>query len=57
LLCAITPDIGNDLIAGTAYVYDIEIASPGVDYDKVFTLLAGRITVADQVTQPYELEV
>jgi hypothetical protein len=57
ILCAITPEIGNDLIPGTSYVYDIEIGLPGSLYNKIFTLLAGRISVADQVTQPYELEV
>lgn len=55
ILCAITPEVGNQLTAGTNYVYDIEIASPATPYDRVFTLLTGRITVTEQITQPYDL--
>lgn len=55
ILCAITPAVGNQLIAGTSYVYDIEIASAATPYDRIFTILNGRISVSDQVTQPYTL--
>jgi hypothetical protein len=48
--CAITPDIGNELVAGTQYVYDVEIAKPGTDYNYIYTLLNGRVTVFEQVT-------
>lgn len=51
ITCAITPTEGNELQAGTAYVYDIEIrninASP---YALVYTLLNGSITITEQVT-------
>lgn len=51
ITCAITPTEGNQLQAGTRYVYDIEVrnmnASP---YALVYTLLSGSITIEDQVT-------
>lgn len=56
ILCAITPEVGNQLVAGTSYFYDIEIALGSTPYNKIFTLLSGRISVTDQVTQPYNLE-
>lgn len=53
LLCAITPDIGEQLVAGTTYVYDIEISKSAIDadspYDLVNTLLTGTISVNEQV--------
>jgi hypothetical protein len=48
--CAITPEIGNQLIAGTQYVYDVEIAKPNSPYNYIYTLLNGRLSVAEQVT-------
>lgn len=52
ILCVITPEVGEQLEAGTQYVYDIEI-SKAADYDDpydiVYTLLTGTITVTDQV--------
>jgi hypothetical protein len=50
LLCTITPSNGSNLQAGTTYVYDVEIAKTGVDYNLVYTLLTGNISVTDQVT-------
>jgi hypothetical protein len=52
ILCTIRPADGNSLIAGTPYVYDVEISKPtGVnEYPIVYTLLTGDITVRDQVT-------
>ena len=59
--CAIRPTEGNTLIAGTEYVYDVEVrkpaGSPGTgQYEVVHTLLTGTITITDQVTgaQPTE---
>ncbi len=59
--CAIRPTEGNTLIAGTEYVYDVEVrkpaGSPGTgQYEIVHTLLTGTITITDQVTgaQPAE---
>jgi hypothetical protein len=51
LTCAITPDNGDDLSAGTQYVYDIQIRRSSTPYDKIHTLLTGTISVTDDVTQ------
>jgi hypothetical protein len=53
--CAIRPAEGNQLIAGTEYVYDVEVRKPAGaagsgQYEIVQTLLTGAITVTDQVT-------
>jgi len=52
ILCAITPENGLEMNAGTQYVYDIEISDSDIlyDYNKVYTLLTGNISVTDQVT-------
>jgi hypothetical protein len=53
--CAIRPAEGNQLVAGTEYVYDVEVRKPAGlpgsgQYEIVQTLLTGAITVTDQVT-------
>jgi len=53
--CAIRPTEGSELIAGTEYVYDVEVKKPAGlpgsgQYEIVQTLLTGKITVTDQVT-------
>lgn len=55
--CAIRPGLteGNSLIAGTEYVYDVEVKKPAGasgsgQYEVVQTLLTGKITITDQVT-------
>jgi hypothetical protein len=53
--CAIRPTEGRQLNAGTEYFYDVEVRVPsgGPDnpfYEKVITLMTGRITVTEQVT-------
>lgn len=53
--CAIRPAEGNQLVAGTEYVYDVEVRKPAGlpgsgQYEIVQTLLTGSITVTDQVT-------
>lgn len=50
--CAITPNNALEMTAGTTYVYDVEISKPGSDYDYVYTLLTGNITVKEQVSLP-----
>jgi hypothetical protein len=50
ILCAISPTIGGQLTAGTTYYYDIQIDSSGDDYDYVYTLLTGTITVTEHIT-------
>lgn len=45
--CTITPTQGRLLVAGTTYVYDVQIDNgAGV----IYTLLTGNITVTDDVT-------
>jgi hypothetical protein len=54
--CAIRPLDSQYLVAGTEYVYDVEVRKPagspgGVsNYEIVHTLLTGTITITDQVT-------
>ena len=53
--CAIRPPEGEQLIAGTEYVYDVEVrkeaGTPGLgQYAMIQTLLTGKITITDQVT-------
>ena len=53
--CAIRPDDSATLVAGTEYVYDVEVikpaGAPGTgSYPLVHTLVTGTITVTDQVT-------
>lgn len=53
--CAIRPPEGEQLVAGTEYVYDVEVrkeaGTPGLgQYALVQTLLTGKITITDQVT-------
>jgi hypothetical protein len=50
ILCTVTPSNGANMTAGVQYVYDIEIAKTGIDYNIVYTLLTGTINVTDQVT-------
>jgi hypothetical protein len=45
--CTITGTQGRELVAGTTYVYDVQIDNgAGV----IFTLLTGSITVTDDIT-------
>jgi hypothetical protein len=53
--CAIRPSDSIDLNAGTEYVYDVEVRAAQGNYEnpfyeKVHTLMTGKITVTDQVT-------
>jgi len=53
--CAIRPTDAQTLVAGTEYVYDVEVKKPAGlpgsgQYEIVQTLLTGTITVTDQVT-------
>jgi hypothetical protein len=52
ILCAIKPEDGEQLIAGTTYYYDVEIGRISDPYDFVYTLLQGTITVSEEVTLP-----
>ena len=47
ITCTITGATGRNLVAGTTYVYDVQIDNgAGV----IFTLLTGSITVTDDIT-------
>ena len=53
--CAIRPGDAASLVAGTEYVYDVEVkkpaGAPGTgSYELVHTLVTGKITITDQVT-------
>ena len=50
ILCTIRPADASGLVAGTPYVYDIEISKTASPYPITYTLLTGDITVRDQVT-------
>lgn len=52
ILCAITPENGLAMNAGQTYYYDVEIGKLGNDYDFIYTLLQGNISVSEQVTLP-----
>ena len=53
--CAIRPKDSFALTAGTEYVYDVEVRAAEGNYEnpfyeKVYTLMTGKITITDQVT-------
>ena len=55
VFCAIRPTDAETLVAGTEYVYDVEVKKPAGlpgsgQYEVVQTLLTGKITITDQVT-------
>lgn len=55
ITCAITPADGNELSAGTIYVYDIEVRNTTANpYPLVYTLLNGNISITEQVTHIIE---
>lgn len=49
ILCVITPTNSSSMDA-SQYVYDVEIGKHGANYDLIYTLLTGVITVTDEVT-------
>jgi len=53
--CAIRPQDSFYLTSGTEYVYDVEVRAAEGNYEnpfyeKVYTLMTGKITITDQVT-------
>lgn len=46
--CTITPTVGNTLVAGTTYYYDVSIEKNG-DPSVKYTLLTGTITVTADI--------
>lgn len=55
IVCAITPENGAQMNAGTTYYYDVEIAKISSPYDYVYTLVQGTISVSEQTTLPATL--
>lgn len=49
--CEIRPTIGNALVPGTTYFYDVSIEDKS-DSSVVYTLLTGTITVTGDITTP-----
>jgi hypothetical protein len=47
ITCTISPTVGRELVAGTTYVYDVQISNGA---DIIFTLLNGSITITDDIT-------
>jgi hypothetical protein len=47
--CTIQPAVGEDLVAGTTYYYDVEIATS--DRASVHTLLTGTVSVTADVVR------
>lgn len=46
--CEIRPGRGRQLVAGTPYVYDVEVSNPTTG--KVFTLLTGTVSVTADIS-------
>lgn len=49
--CELRPSIGNSLVPGTTYFYDVSIEDKA-DSNIVYTLLTGTITVTGDITTP-----
>lgn len=50
ILCAIRPIDAAAMLTYSSFVYDIEISKTSGDYDYVYTLVSGTISVTEQVT-------
>ena len=46
--CTITPAVGNNLVAGTTYFYDVSIEDK-TDPNIIYTLLTGTITITADI--------
>ena len=49
--CELRPSVGNSLVPGTTYYYDVSIQNKS-DSNIVYTLLTGTITVTGDITTP-----
>lgn len=49
--CELRPSVGNSLVPGTTYYYDVSIQDQS-DSNIVYTLLTGTITVTGDITTP-----
>lgn len=50
ILCVIRPADSASFVAGTTYVYDVEISKAGTSYPVNYTILTGSVSVTEQVT-------
>lgn len=48
--CTIPPGLGRSLVAGTNYVYDVQVRKPSNGAEIIHTLLTGNISVTADVT-------
>lgn len=48
IICQITPSVGNDMVSGQTYFYDVSIESK-TDPNIIYTLLTGTISVTEDV--------
>jgi hypothetical protein len=51
IVCTIIPTLGNTLIAGTTYFYDVSVQKND-DAEEIYTLLTGNINVTADITEP-----
>ena len=51
ITCEIRPSVGNSLVPGTTYYYDVSIQDK-TDSNIVYTLLTGTILITGDVTTP-----
>lgn len=51
VICTITPELGDQLDAGTLYFYDVAVADKE-NSDIVYTLLTGTITITADIAGP-----
>ncbi len=49
--CELRPSVGNSLVPGTTYFYDVSIEDQS-DSNIVYTLLTGTLTVTGDITTP-----
>tara|TARA_R110000803_G_scaffold182135_1_gene244457 strand:- start:1524 stop:1877 length:354 start_codon:yes stop_codon:yes gene_type:complete len=49
--CELRPSIGNSLVIGTTYYYDVSIEDK-TDSNILYTLLTGTITITGDITTP-----
>ena len=51
ITCELRPSVGNSLVPGTTYYYDVSIED-STDPNIVYTLLTGTISVTGDITTP-----
>jgi hypothetical protein len=51
IVCTIIPTLGNTLLSGTTYFYDVSVQRID-DAEEIYTLLTGNINVTADITEP-----